>query len=804
MPEVTTQPTTTEQSAETPQAELPESWYKEHRQLQYGNGEEWVLTADWRQLNQEQKDYLNKNGVDAFNKWEGATIKSQKIDTASGQAYVNQLIAEGKLPQDSLFTSYNEATGTLSVKEPTAYNIKTREPIYESYATQLANVKKEPVAYNIKTREPKWEQPSYVTKLKTTSGETVSQGSQLGSVFSKDAQLYLLNRVADAPLAKSGEWSTPFLTQADIEKVKGFDKPIDHLTPVQQDKLLRITLQWQGENEAFMKGAIGVVPVVGTVVLWKEMSTPWKVTSIVLDVLTIVSPIKVVGFIKNAKLLSTAKTAGEAAEELKYSTKYLESLTVADPRYAKLASAAQKAAQASKVADAKFVTQLGRLKNVSVNQLKVIERESQIVGLTKALEGISKAQAELKQAWAVADRFTVGSKRYIAELPKVTVAQAKLSKALDTLSSLKRLNPVEISPAEYKGVRFKAAEKLSPVLTTETTISPLGIGTKGKTALATIEKVETKFEIKRGYQISLVPEYSEPKITPKPKTGVPEVKPAATAIPGLSTAKVGARTVVKEGYDPAYREHIYEKPEVREAQGIYVEAIGKPMEGVNIVVAGRTQRTTGLDAQVRETIADVTKEAIKAAHEAATKNLSKSAIESLVQSKVEARVEAIAKPQVKTQLKMQTKLITKLATEVAVRQRIINIPSSDGTTQALTEKERAGSVQWRQGIIYKLWYPPYGQKNILNRRKPFPGIPMVTGPHSAYRTIMLLGGVLPRVIRRGMGIVGITVTTSGLQSKPVISFTPGNSQKVPRLTAPIPEAVKSPRIPPEVKRAIMS
>ena len=101
----------------------------------------------------------------------------------------------------------------------------------------------------------------------------------------------------------------------------------------------------------------------------------------------------------------------------------------------------------------------------------------------------------------------------------------------------------------------------------------------------------------------------------------------------------------------------------------------------------------------------------------------------------------------------------------------------------LSEKERIGSVAWRQGMWYILIYPPYGQKEIIYSKEPFPGIKMSKGEGSAYRSIgQPKKGILPPLIQRDMGVVDVRIKTPK-KGKPKISFTADPKQQT-TLTQP--------------------
>lgn len=98
----------------------------------------------------------------------------------------------------------------------------------------------------------------------------------------------------------------------------------------------------------------------------------------------------------------------------------------------------------------------------------------------------------------------------------------------------------------------------------------------------------------------------------------------------------------------------------------------------------------------------------------------------------------------------------------------IRFKDDTGATKELTRREKAGAVGWKQGIMYILIWPNYGDKNTHYSREPIPGVPYHTGLKSAARTLVQLGGKLPPRIQKDMGIMDVTITSSG--GKPKISF----------------------------------
>lgn len=117
-------------------------------------------------------------------------------------------------------------------------------------------------------------------------------------------------------------------------------------------------------------------------------------------------------------------------------------------------------------------------------------------------------------------------------------------------------------------------------------------------------------------------------------------------------------------------------------------------------------------------------------------------------------------------------MIGETVTEVKIPPRIIVPPiivGSDG--KPLSKKQLEGAIGWKQGIMYKYIYPPYGLKDIINSRSPIQGIPIKEGIRSAYETIIRTRpGDIPKLIRRPMGMMDVEITDADKNGQPEIHF----------------------------------
>lgn len=297
-----------------------------------------------------------------------------------------------------------------------------------------------------------------------------------------------------------------------------------------------------------------------------------------------------------------------------------------------------------------------------------------------------------------------------------------------------------------------------------------------RTQVATAER-----PMVREQQLRLSPEFETVAPRPKPTTRVPTVTEPSTSV---STARPAVQLTTE--YDVSYRDRMFDRPDIRETQDTYIEVVGEPLPGLEIVVAGRTSADPTIEREIRTTVANIVQRALREAIRLQNLDLTRTQIYNAVQDFVRIQTKAITQSATRAQVAQQVRVITKTATAVAerVRTRIrippISITLPDGSSHTLTPEEKAGAAGWKQGFMYKMIFPPYGKNDATNTRKPILGIPYFKGPQSAYRSIVRLGGKLPPKIMRDMGIMDIAITT-GRYGKPRLHFKQDIEQKT-RLT----------------------
>jgi hypothetical protein len=99
------------------------------------------------------------------------------------------------------------------------------------------------------------------------------------------------------------------------------------------------------------------------------------------------------------------------------------------------------------------------------------------------------------------------------------------------------------------------------------------------------------------------------------------------------------------------------------------------------------------------------------------------------------------------------------------------------TDTKLSKKQIEGAVAWKQGLFYRLHYPPFGKIDKIVTREPIPGVPYHEGIGSAAKSIVALYGEIPQDIRLDMGIVDIDISKRKNLKQPELKFKADPKQK---------------------------
>ncbi len=82
-----------------------------------------------------------------------------------------------------------------------------------------------------------------------------------------------------------------------------------------------------------------------------------------------------------------------------------------------------------------------------------------------------------------------------------------------------------------------------------------------------------------------------------------------------------------------------------------------------------------------------------------------------------------------------------------------------------------GSAAWRQGWVYRHWFPPFGKDDWLFTKTPIREVHYATGPKSAFESIVAVGGPLPdRTLEYDMGLQKLKIVPNVKGTDPGIYF----------------------------------
>lgn len=186
--------------------------------------------------------------------------------------------------------------------------------------------------------------------------------------------------------------------------------------------------------------------------------------------------------------ITLAKDAGNKARAMQSAINKLNKASLGSRNYARLVAKAQKAIEASRQADKRFLAQFSRLESLSAKELKTLEKKSGISGLKDAVVRVNKAQARLDKAWVAADKikakYGTDSPQYLKALQNVAKAQDEFNAALDGFGA-----KLQVRAGESLATGQAKWDKL--ILETEGDIAKL------RAEIARLEKLKQTPAIKR-------------------------------------------------------------------------------------------------------------------------------------------------------------------------------------------------------------------------------------------------------------------------------------------------------------------
>lgn len=672
------------------------------------------------------KQLLNlSSGV---NEWEADSL--QKIAQAEtdyniavaealnkpGEVVFAELQTDGKIPQDAIFMSYDKTTGEVAYR---LLDTRTADEVFNAMIT-AGDIPKDAIldSFNVETQELTYVLPSVEPVVQQTGLFAIDESRLTGEIFGI---------------------KNPGLERAAAQ----INKLFEIFAPRVEASLFTDPRQFVAQTA---KVVVSYMPLVWAI-NWQSMSKEEKIINGAIDAVILVTLGLGQGLraLKVRPIVKAATVAGRAADTMGNAVKVLAATPMDDvARYAKVSSTASQAIQASKVADAKFIVQLEKVKSLTVRQLGTLERVSGIKGLKSAVLKVSKAQAELSKAWKPVKSLKLGGREYIGQMTKVATAQSKLATALETFNSRLKPRYTFTASPEFKGFATEWRKQILPTFTGgQPVVAPLGRGGKG-VQLAVLEKTTPKLELQTVYQMKMKPVYTMAE-TVTAKVAAPTLRAATEAIIAKVAMSGAARQLAGASPEPVV---------VKKVQTIIDKAT---KQAIDLYVAGNTasQVYSLTEANIKAMVETIPQKQIRVSLGEKT----------AIQIMAKEATKTATKVATQTKVKTTTQEKTRLETKTKIRPTI----TVNGKERPMTDAELAGAAAWKQGFTYIMRYPPYGKENIQYSSKPFPGVKTLEGIGSAYKTIVRLGGKLPATIKTDMGIMDIAVRT-GREGKPVLSF----------------------------------
>jgi hypothetical protein len=569
--------------------------------------------------------------------------------------------------------------------------------------------------------------------------------------------------------------------------------------------------------------AIAAYAPIAWVVNWKTMSVTDRIINGAIDVVTFATLGLGSGLraLRARPVLKAATAAGSAANKMGDALQILAKTPMDDvARYTKASSTASNAIQASKVADAKFVTALERVKALTPGQLTKLEKTSQIKGFKRAILDVSNAQTQLKKTWKGVPKSTLqtmGGKSYITKMARVERAQKALNKALETFNT--KLEPrFKVNPTpEFKGFATEWHKKILPTLEggDEALKPPGNLGGYGKGGTMSKEFYEQEYK-------KMVEGWQKPK--PQPYEVSPSAGPSTSRSRVATLEKTGlaGETTLEAERSPAPKlefETVHEmkiKPvyrtEAKVAQGavtvpvvkagkvaqtvMATSTVGRAIETQTAIatakvmkaVTGKTQPMTATEWNTQRAIETITKDAVLTGIDASTRNVTSSQLQDLIATDVAQSVRNITdtklRTEVQTQVKAITKIAIKLATKVATKYGKeaktikgkpglrVNLPESETDKEGRPIYPPGTAVfqmgKTKRGPEYKAILPPYDQTRLVSSKLPPVGMKRTRG--TPQETLTFIGGKIPsKDISADMGVTDIFIDTKARK----IRFTGG-------------------------------
>lgn len=246
-----------------------------------------------------------------------------------------------------------------------------------------------------------------------------------------------------------------------LEDATAFYSRVDSLARAEAYKGFTKAEQAQLTKEQLISLEGFLIPGVETAAHWSYLSTPEKVFAVTTDVVMVATILwggkiltgaaRKLGLTSIAKVEKLAVKAGKAGKDLEKATAQAlknagKTGTIAETKQFILNNTVETAQRASMKADTAFLNKLETLDRISPKDLKLLEKQSGIKGLSQSIRDVSTASKDVKVAWKYADKskfYTApknaaqleANNRHLFRLAELQDAKVRLDLALERAGS---------------------------------------------------------------------------------------------------------------------------------------------------------------------------------------------------------------------------------------------------------------------------------------------------------------------------------------------------------------------------------
>lgn len=372
-----------------------------------------------------------------------------KIQTISGgMIYVDPSEVASAVPQGSTVVvdidqiKVTEPTGVTQVyNTPTQQDIDTLQSEADKANSSVEQLNRDIDTFNKNPEATESQQTELTKRIEQTQREVngIQTRARITNLLSESRNNEALTRptrqiVESSAVAAKGLWSSVW----------------QGLTPWKEEKGQTIKSYGIAKAVGVMAAEI-IVPGVYLGRHWDELSPHEKAAFIGLDVLSLV-PLLGTAVKVSGKAAQLARTGSIGLKEARTAVRTARAVDIAQAGLKKASESfkpqelskgidqvyksarMQKAIQAAKIADIKFINAMKNVTTISDKQLNKIERLSGVKGLSDSLLNVGKQEKRLSSGWKELEKLKVGTPEYTKKITEIQGTRVSYQKALASLN----------------------------------------------------------------------------------------------------------------------------------------------------------------------------------------------------------------------------------------------------------------------------------------------------------------------------------------------------------------------------------